>query len=218
MDTKCFAPNTSEQIEEIEKLGLKPEWLQRVCMRALAAYNQKTTNDALIAGGLYTYLEAVKSLRDELCPKGWLKKARNNVELVTNLEKGLSVMVSSGNSDTGMKHGNPPKTKNPKGIQTQKYVLLNNKQMVIPSMKRSIKSVSFSHTWILLYHIDEGKKQMRLELSLPVKMDMDGLRINSWRKRIIITPIDFTNSPELNSLKQEFSPDIDIDLERKINE
>lgn len=119
LDTACFIPNTIQQNEELESLGLKSEWLQEVGMKALAAYNQTTTNDATTAPGSYAYFAAVRTL-------------------------------------------------------------------------------------------------LRIELSLPVKMDIDGLRVSKWNKRIIIDPIDFSHTPDQKSLNKEFAQEFPIELAKKI--
>ena len=214
MDTICFVPNTVQQINEIKSFGLKSEWLREVGMKALSAHNQTTSHDATTASGSYAYFAAVRALRDILCVKGWKQTVVNNVEMVTHPELDVYIMVSSGNRDTGNENATP-KTKNRKGNQTKKFVSLNNWQMRLPTMERSVANISLNRVWMLLFHIDTSKSQMRMELSLPVEMDLDGLRVSAWNRRIVIEPIDFSHTPDLNALDQDFSPELNIEIERK---
>lgn len=214
MNTRCFVPNTVQQINEIKSFGLKSEWLREVGMKALSAHNQTTSHDATTASGSYAYFAAVRALRDILCVKGWKQTVVNNVEMITHPELDVYIMVSSGNRDTGNENATP-KTKNRKGNQTKKFVSLNNRQMRLPTMERSVANISLNRVWMLLFHIDTSKSQMRMELSLPVEMDLDGLRVSAWNRRIVIEPIDFSHTPDLNALDQDFLPELNIEIERK---
>jgi hypothetical protein len=71
-------------------------------------------------------------------------------------------------------------------------------------------------TWFLLYHID--KKEMRMELALPVNIDFDDLRVDQWRERIQLESIKFDHTPIPPVFTPEFTPDFDIEIRRKINE
>ena len=216
MMMKCFVPGTPQQIETIRNLGLKSEWLQYVAKKALAAHNQTTAHDAATAAGSYAYFAAIRGLRDILCPKGWEPYMRMNVEMVFYPETNMWIMVSSGNEDTGNENG-IPQTKNEKGKEIKKWVSLNDKQLQFPNMERKITNISLSHIWILLFHIDTLKSQVRMELSLPTKIDIDGSRVSAWNSRIIIDPIDFSHTPSPPKQHQDFVPEVTIKLKRKSN-
>lgn len=216
MQTEIFTPNTAQHIETINYLDLKPEWLQRVGMRALAAHNQTTTFDAAIAPGLYAYLSAVRALREILCPEGWGKDMRHNVEMVTNPTTKVSIMVSSGDKDTGIKSGKP-QTKNTKGNKVKKIISVNREQLQFDTMQDKITNISRSRIWMLLFHIDTDKSQMRLELSLPREMDLNDERVVAWVKRVMLPSIDFSQTPPPVRRHQEFTQEVPIELKRKSN-
>lgn len=218
MQSNVTLPNTIHHLDLLTELGLKPELILKVGNKALAAYHETTLHDAVSAAGQYAYLAAVRSIRDELCPRGWEPHVKHNLEMTVNPETGISILVSSGNKDTGKEHGNP-KTKNPKGNQTKKIVSFNDRQLRLPTMEYKVKNVSLNNIWLLLYHIDTTKSQMRLELSLPVKMDFEDGYVTGWNKRIILPHIDFDHTPSPLSPKnnQEFLEDFEIELKRKSN-
>ena len=218
MQPEIILPDTTRHFDLLEELDLRPELLRECGMKALAAYNQTTLHDAASAGGQYAYLAAVRSVRDGLCPIGWEPHVRHNLEMTVNPETNISILVSSGNKDTGKKNGSP-KTKNPKGNQTKKIVSFNYRQLRLPTKGYKVKNISISNIWLLLYHIDIKMSQMRLELSLPVEMDLEEVHVTGWHKRIIIPHIDFDHAPipPFTKTDQEFSDDFSIELKRKSN-
>lgn len=224
MPPAVILPDAPGHFETIKDLGLKEEWFQEAGMRAVAAHNQTTIYDAVSAGGQYAYLAFVRALRDILCPKGWEPYIQNNLEMVVNPENNISIIVSSGNKDTGNKNGHP-KTKNPKGDQTRRVVSFNARQFRLPTMEYRVKDISNNKTWMLLYHIDTKKAQMHLELSLPIKMDLENMRVHGWYQRTILSRIDFEHTPipptyrKLPTYRkdQNFVEDFAIELKRKSN-
>ena len=51
---------------------------------------------------------------------------------------------------------------------------------------------------------------MRIEVSLPIEMDFYNTRVESWKKRIILPPVDFNPTPVLDD------PDFVSDFEFEI--
>jgi hypothetical protein len=215
---EVFIPNTSQQINFVSELGLSGELLQEVGRKALAAYHQTTAHDASGAAGQYAYLAAVRALRDILCPKGWEPHVRHNLEMTVNPETNISIMVSSGDEGTGVEDATP-KTKNPKGDQTKRVVAFNARQLRLPTLEYKVQNISISKVWVLLYHTDVKKSQMRLELSLPVEMDMNDIHISGWNKRIILPPVDFeyTVTTPAPKYRKNFIEEFSIELKRKSN-
>lgn len=214
MHRHIYTPNTSPQLEIINTLGLKNEWLQEIGKRALAAYNQTTANDAASAAGSYAYFAAVRGTRDILRPQGWEPDVRHNLELTENSESNISIIVSSGDKYTGIESGTP-KTKNTKGNQTHKIVSFNANQYRLPTMEYKVKNISLQKTWILLYHVDMKRKEMRIELSLPIKIDIDDLRVSEWHQRIIVPSIDFRNTPSIHNDDETHISEYKVELQRK---
>lgn len=209
-------PNTSRHFDQLHELGLKNEWLEEVGLKALAAHNQTTTHDALTASGTYAFLETVRALRDILCPKGWEIVRQHNLELTKHPEKNIFIIVSSGTKDTGKEHGHPM-TRNPKGRQTKKVVAYNAKLLRLPGMEYNFDVKEEQNIiWMLLYCIDTEKTEMRLEISLPTKMDIDELRVSGWHQRIILPVIKFEPTPTFSNA--EFAPEIPFEIKRRINE
>jgi hypothetical protein len=182
-------------INLLDSVGLKPQWFTEIGLKTLAAYRQTTIHDALNASGSFAYFAAVRAIRDVLCVRGWEIERQCNLELTVNGDKNIKVIVSSGNEDTGILDGHP-KTKNPKGNQTKKAVIGNMKQITFHEYNEKFKieikltqDEDLNPTWIFLYHI--GNSEMRMELSLPTKINFQDMRVSDWNQRIIFPSIDF---------------------------
>jgi len=209
-------PDTWQNINTLKSLGLDAEWLKEICLRALAAYSQATPHDAANAAGSYAYFAAVRAARDMLCPQGWDLQRQHNVELTKNPENNISLAVSSGDEGTGVENA-IPRTKNPKGPQTKKMVAQNAKQFILPGMEDKLNWNTVSEsTYILLFHVDTVKSEMRMELSLPIEMDIEKMRVVGWKKRIILPPVEF--SPPITISESDSEPEIEIIVKRRDDE
>ncbi len=211
-------PSTIDHNNTLKNLGLSENFFNLITERVLTAYTQTTKHDALIAKGMYAYLAAVRAIRDILKPHGWETHREGNLEMIKNDDSGITIMVSSSDHNTGYEKGPEPETKNSKGEQTQRVVLQNG--LLFPEFEKELleKNKDLNPVWIYLYHIDEMKSEVRTELALPFNMRMkDGkLKINKWQTRIILPVFKF-NKTATPMKESEFTPDIDIEIKRRIN-
>ena len=219
-DITTFEADTQESYNALESLGLRQEWLTEVCIRALAAFNQATQFDAANAAGSYAYFAAVRAIREILCPQGWQMLRLKNLEITKNPIDKTTIIVSSGDEHTGIRD-KVPSSKNRKGRQTQLVIDTNQMQLTFwedSTVEKQIED-ELGPTWILLYHIDLKKFQLRLELSLPIEMDIDELRVNGWNQRIILPPIDFNDqfSVPSRNFNQDGESEYDFEPEIKIS-
>jgi hypothetical protein len=209
-------PTELDYEESLDFFGITEKDLVEIGERILSEYRKTTSHDAVTAAGSYAYYEAVRCIRTLLCPKGWKKKIQNGLEITTLPEKQISIIVSSGNKYTGNRRIEPS-TKNRKGRQTQKIVLSNTEQLFLfPELNQSTRESDSGATWIFLYHIDIKNSEMRMELSLPIELHKDTLRVHKWEKRIILPNIGF-DTFDLTP-KPEVVPEIEIEIRRRANE
>ena len=205
--------------DPLEPFGIKEHDLLQLGEKILTAYRQATPNDAVTAQGSLAYYEGVRALRDLLCPQGWKKTTKNNLEITTSPDKKISIVVSSGNQYTGNSRIEPS-TKNRKGKQTKKIVYSNIEQLpLFPELtEKNTHSSESDSTWILLYHIDEEDSEMRMELSLPVGFNENksSIQIHKWEKRIVLPPVQFDSF--VPPSKPEFTPEVEIEIKRRANE
>ena len=216
MLSTVLMPDTLTHDNALNILGLKIKWLNKIGLRALAAYNQATPNDAANAAGSYAYFAAVRAMRDILCPKGWGIERKHNLEFIKYPEGTYNLITSSGDRNTGIKNGTP-KTMNSKGSETQRVVDTNATQLFFswwPNAEALVlqKDASSVPTWFLLYHIDVTK-EVRMELSLPIKVNLNDLKVDEWKQRLILPCIEFSPTPTVS--KPDFAPEIEFKIKRK---
>lgn len=206
----------SMECEDVEKalakLGVPLVVLLEAGQAGYLANISRTANDAPSAPGYYQWNECLRSLRENMSAKGFLRSNTGNWPTTVHPQYLLALAVSSANVNTG----NPntqPMTKTAKGPRTVKAVSINASQLWLPGYEPlEAKENSDYPTWFLLYHVDEAKGEIRLELSLPVSMNEDG-HVSGWRERIILPSISL--SPKMAMPEPDFGPDIKISIFRK---
>ncbi len=217
MQSTIMLPDTPDQLNALDCLGLADNLFHDIGLRILTAYSQTTPNDAAGASGQYAYLAAVRSIRDILKRKGWEPLREANVELITNAELKVNILVSSADKFTGMEN-REPSNKNPKGSQTRNIVSKNPKQpYLFPDMNVVAQlKLEPTPTWFLFYHVDVKNDEMRMELSLPNSYDLERRKIHGLVERIILSPIEF-DGYEIE-IEEEFAPEFEFEIKRKGNE
>ena len=142
----------------------------------------------------------VRSLREALATRGWRATDRNNLPLVVDPSSNLAVIVTSGDTGTGLTDGEP-KTRYPKGPQTRRCIRVNRKQLLlwdsdgqdlVPTPNEDEMT-----TWMLVVCaapiLDPQSRQVvgtqaRCELSLPAAIDEEGY-VDEWAERIILPTV-----------------------------
>lgn len=218
MLSPVIQPNTLEHANALNSLGLSTELLAEVGTRILAAYLQATPNDASSAAGSYAYFAAVRALRDVLSLHGWEPYKKQNLEMVAPPSGEIAVLPSSGDKFTGF-DGIDPKTKNQKGSQTKELVSFNRNQgFLFPEMEpKSLPSEDSDAvpTWVLLYHVDTTRAEMRMELALPVHIDTETSRVDQWKTRIALASVKFDHRPTLPI--PQIGAEFEFEIRRKDN-
>lgn len=201
----------------LAELGLTTEVLQEPVMEGMQARSECTPNDPPLFPGFTTWARTVRCLRERLIPIpfGWSASDEGGYSLVVSPEGKIAIAVATGDENTG----NPeitPMTKSPKGPRTQSAIEVNQYQGLlfdeIPEFDISDMPHSDRLTWILLQHYDQGRKEVRYELSLPTSYSG---KVDGWSERIILgaLPLDPSSAipiPVLPNL-----PDIDVPLRRR---
>jgi len=223
MLAQIIQPGSKEHKHALEYFDLSPAICQEVGEKIIGAYNQATPNDARNAAGTYAYLAAIRSLRDILCPEGWQPHREGNIEMVLPVSGDFAITASSGDKNTG-RDGRDPKTKNQKGSQTDALISKNQwwppSGELFPEMESNDPPYDPDQTptWFLLYHVDSINNETRMELSLPINIDIYTLRVDKWKTRIILPKVMFDGTPIKRTNQQELYSDFDIEIKRKVNE
>jgi hypothetical protein len=186
------------QVEDVEmrleKLGLDTEILKQAVNLGLLARLECTENDPSSFPGICSWAASVRSLREQLIPRGWERLNDRNLPLTVNRSLGIAITASSGDDCTGIE-GLFPRTRNPKGVTTQQKVKSNAEQLGLftdttDTPEELIAEVKKWNTWLLLSYRDVANRKIRCELSCPIGLGPDG-RVDEWSERIILEDILF---------------------------
>lgn len=116
---------------------------------------------------------------------GWERTDPQNLPYFVNMDYALGLVVSSGDTHTGVAYGNP-RTRSPKGAAFAGRVRDNWQDPLFSDS--SIEHDGNISTWVLLYHERAGS--VYSELSRPVVMLDD--HVDEWSDRIIFPGFDLT--------------------------
>ena len=191
IDPKSRARTASRMVE----LGLREDTFQAAVQIGLAEASRTTLNGPVTAFGYTMWHWTVRHIREELTrDDAWERKDQRGFPTVARKGSAFAVGVSSGDSGVG-REDQTPHTRNPKGSEVE--ALVNRNQMrlfdlldqakVDQATRLTLDSL-IEQTWLLLYYVDEEAQEIRLELSLPIRMEKNG-PITSWQERIILAPV-----------------------------
>jgi hypothetical protein len=111
-------------MNRFEERGVAVEALQRAIAAGHAARITTTPNDAPQFPGTYAWALTLRTLRDELCPRGWRKADPGNFSLVINDKRKINIVVESGDRFTRLAYASP-RTKSLKGLYIEAVALRN---------------------------------------------------------------------------------------------
>ncbi|MNU86111.1 hypothetical protein D3C71_758650 [compost metagenome] len=207
-----------DSVTFLARLGIDQGTLRRAVESGARVYLKATSFHPRTHGGVTAWGETVGILRQELSPFGWKPSDKNGLPVTANGELGISIVVTSGDKETGIETGTPS-SNNDKGSATKRFV--NSNYDMFEDDQFSVFSsgpIDFHETWVLLYHYDKLAKEVRYELSLPMNLSSSGY-FDSWKRRYIFPSIsldeDVIINPNNPNNPTEFNDDIDFDISKK---
>jgi hypothetical protein len=199
----------------LKQLGLDQMDLQEPIMQGKLARSESTPKDPPLSEGFTTWSRTVRVLREKLIPKHWTRSDEGNYSLVVNPTGDLAIAVATGDESTGISIANPM-TKSPKGSRTQSAIEVNQYQSSLFEGFPEFEIPETPHndrvTWILLQHYDQGKKEVRFELSRP--SNYSG-KVDGWSERLIMSALPFDPTTAIPVPVLPNLPDVDIPLIRR---
>jgi hypothetical protein len=161
----------------------------------LAEASRTTLNDPVTAHGYTMWHWSVRHIREELTrDPAWERRDQRAFPTVARKGSAFAIGVSSGDSGVGRVE-QTPHTRNPKGSEVEALISRNQLRLFdaldeskIDDTTRATLGSLIEQTWLLLYCVDQETQEIRLELSLPIRMEKNG-PITSWQERIILAPV-----------------------------
>ncbi|HEY4437655.1 MAG TPA: hypothetical protein VGN40_16010 [Lelliottia sp.] len=218
---KIFQDQNS--VEKLGSMGLSVEDFTFAISRAIYESRRSSPLHPRTSAMTRAWEEVVAAFRESVLSslKGWNYTFHSGLEYTINSELGLSIIATSGNSDTGLIEGFP-KTKNAKGSATENVISRNldlfgeveTQESEEPDSSVQI-SIDSTQTFVFLYYFDQVAQEVRCELSKPSGMSgFNGHnKISSWSERIILPAVPF--SAAIETPEKEFNEEIDIVVSRK---
>lgn len=176
---------------------LKPILFKDAIRGGLGGRNEVTRASATVAAGLQQWLKTVEDLRTLLAGLQWHIHEQQNCPFISSPDRSLSIVVMTGNSETGKNGYQDPTNQAEKGTVAQKFIQQNTQLELFnrKSFKLAKEKQNDTQVWALLYHYDKVLNEVRFELSLPTGFDKK--KITEWGVRLILgsipnNPADFT--------------------------
>lgn len=180
----------------------------------LAGRNDATRASAPTAAGIQQWLKTVEDVRTLLAALQWHLHEQQNCPFVSSPDRAISIVVMTGNSETGKEGFEDPTNQAEKGAVAENFVQENTKQLQLFNHEafRLAKRGSRSSTqvWALLYHYDKARKEVRFELSFPTAFDKR--KITRWGERLFLGTIS-NNPSDFTIRRDEPNPPVNVDVE-----
>jgi hypothetical protein len=163
----------------------------------LGGRNEATRASAPTAAGVQQWLKTVEDLRTLLAALQWHIHEQQNCPFISSPDRSISIVVMTGNSETGKNGFEDPTNQAEKGAVAENFIHQNSQLELFnrDSFKLAKEKQKETQVWALLYHYDKVLNEVRFELSLPT--GFDNKKITEWGVRLILgsipnNPADFT--------------------------
>jgi hypothetical protein len=203
MPDNCVVYQGEEADRRLAELGLEREDFIPVLEDAHnEAVRYRSVDDAKNAEGLVRWIRTVGLIRRRLSRKGWTHEDPQNLPITVVPSQEHIVITTTGDQETG----NPlktPTTQYPKGKATRNAIgddpgedespQLSLMDLMEDELGEEMSEVVVDQSqhravWMLMYHFDKARKQVRAELSRPASMNA-GEKIVRWQERIMLDSI-----------------------------
>lgn len=201
----AFAPRAKTIVEpplvdaRLQELSpdLAVSLLTNVIQSGLGSRNDTTRASAVTAAGVQQWLKTVEELRTQLSDKQWRIHNEKNCPFISSPDHSVSIVVMTGNSETGKQGFEDPTNQAEKGVVVEGFVH-SNRQLELfnqDAFKLVKEKRKETQVWAFLYHYDKALNEVRFELSYPTGFGKK--KITEWGERLILgsipnNPTEFT--------------------------
>ena len=180
----------------------------------LGGRNEVTRASAPTAAGVQQWLKTVEDLRTLLAALQWHIHEQQNCPFISSPDRSISIVVMTGNSETGKNGFEDPTNQAEKGAVAENFVQQNSQLELFnrDSFKLAKDKQQETQVWALLYNYDKVLNEVRYELSLPT--GFDNKKITEWGVRLILGSIP-NNPAEFTIRKDEPNAPATVEVEPK---
>lgn len=184
------------RLQELQP-DLKASLFKDAIRGGLGGRNEVTRASAPTAAGVQQWLKTVEDLRTLLAALQWHIHEQQNCPFISSPDRSISIVVMTGNSETGRNGFEDPTNQAEKGAVAENYVQQNSQLELFNhgSFELAKEKQQETQVWALLYHYDKALNEVRFELSLPT--GFGNKKIIEWGVRLLLggipnNPADFT--------------------------
>lgn len=184
---------------------LSPDLIVRLLSNAilsgLGARNDTTRASAATAAGMQQWLKTVWQLRTSLSERGWRIHDLKNCPFISAPDHSLSIVVMTGNGQTGLQSSEDPTNQAEKGVVMEGCIQLNSQLELFnrDAFSATKKKHKETQVWVFLYHYDKVLNEVRFELSCPTGFGKK--KITAWGERLVLGSIP--NNPADFSIRKD---------------
>lgn len=190
--------------------NLSSRLLREAILAGLSARNDVTRASAPTAAGVQQWLKTVEDLRTLLGTQQWHIHEQKNCPFITSPDRSISIVVMTGNNDTGRDGAEDPTNQAEKGAVAEGYIQKNQQlELFNQESLKLAKSNKETQVWALLYHYDKALSEVRYELSLPTGFGKK--KITSWGERIGLGKIP-NNLSDFKILDDEIIEPVSVEV------
>lgn len=175
--------------------------LHNAIQGGLEARNDITHASAVTAAGVQQWFKTVEHLRTQLGDKQWRIHNERNCPFISSPDRSVSIVVMTGNSETGKLGSEDPTNQAEKGAVVEGFVQSNGQLELFnqESFRLAKANQSETQVWAFLYHYDKALNEVRFELSYPTGFDKK--KIIKWGERLILGSIP--NNPAHFTIRKD---------------
>lgn len=194
--------------------SLSPALFRDAIVGGLSRRNEVTRASAPTAAGVQQWLSTVENLRTLLASAQWHIHEQQNCPFISSPDRVTSIVVMTGNTETGKKGFEDPTNQAEKGVVAESFVQKNQQLELFNRSSFSLTKNNQQETqvWALLYHYDKALNEVRYELSLPTGFSKK--KITDWGERILLGSIP-NNSNDFTVYKDEPNTSASVEVEPK---
>lgn len=188
--------------------------LRDAILGGLSNRNSTTSASAPTAAGVQQWLKTVEDLRTLLMLLQWQPHQQQNCPFISSPDRSLSIVVMTGNSETGKDGVEDPTNQAEKGAVAEGFAK-SNRQLELfnqEAFKLASDHQAATQVWVLLYVYDKALHEVRYELSFPIGFNKK--RITEWGERLILGSIP-NNPADFNVHKDEPNSPATVQVEPK---
>ncbi|CAN7552295.1 hypothetical protein LJR031_003940 [Caballeronia sp. LjRoot31] len=188
--------------------------LYNAVQSGLGARNETTRASAVTAAGVQQWFKTVEALRAQLSEKQWHIHDPKNCPFISSPDHSVSIVVMTGNIETGKQGFEDPTNQAEKGVVAEGYVRTNSQLELFnqDSLKIAKARKKETQVWAFLYHYDKTLKEVRFELSYPTGFSKK--KITDWGERLILGSIP-NSSTEFTIRKDTPNAPATVEVEPK---